>query len=58
MDSAFVESGAMTPHDAKIYLAWGNSLARTLSRLGAQSVSSRAPSLADYIAQRPDGGAK
>ncbi len=57
MDAAFVDSGAMTPHDAKIYLAWGNTLARTLSRLGAQAVASRPPSLAEYLAAKAENAA-
>jgi hypothetical protein len=57
MDAAFVDSGAMTPHDAKIYLAWGNALARTLSRLGAQSAATRGPTLAEYLATKSDAAA-
>jgi len=56
MDVAFAESGKMTVHDCRTYLAWGNTLARTLARLGAEGTPARAPTLAELMAQ-PQGAA-
>jgi hypothetical protein len=57
MDLEFAEGGgAMTAHDSRTYLAWANSLARVLNRLGIQAAPSRTPSLAELMAQ-PQGTA-
>ena len=54
MDRKFAETGAQTDHDSKTYLAWANSFARLMTRLGlegaaAQSVPTR--SIAQTIAE-------
>lgn len=36
-DAKFVEKGEMTDHDARTYLAWSNSLTRTLGELGLEA---------------------
>ena len=40
----------MTGHDAAQYLAWSNSLSRTLALLGTAPPRARAPTLADHLA--------
>jgi len=49
-------SGAFTEQDSKVYLAWANTLARTLSRLGLEPAGSSPPDpmerLAAHFAQR------
>lgn len=42
LDRKMLEAGAQTEHDSRTYLAWSNSLTRTLRELGLQ-----APDLAD-----------
>jgi len=52
MDHAFAGTSAMTLHNSRTYLAWSNSLVRTLRTLGLKSHAERPPSLADYLARR------
>jgi hypothetical protein len=59
MDRDFAAGCAQTEHDSRTYLAWSNSLTRTLRELGLKAVSERPPSLRDYLAGRaaPTSGA-
>jgi hypothetical protein len=52
MDKRFAETGAQTDHDSRCYLAWSNSLTRTLRELGVKGAAERAPTLQDYFAGR------
>lgn len=52
MDARIADAGAMTDCDSRTYLAWSNTLARTLAHLGLQAVPTKAPSLADHLAAR------
>ena len=54
MDIAFAQKAGQSAHDARQYLAWSNSLTRTLSLLGLQPTAAAAapPSLADYISAK------
>lgn len=53
LDARFADSdGEFSGHDAKQYLAWSNSLARLLQRLGLKSREPARASLADYIASQ------
>ena len=52
MDRKFAETGEQTDHDSRTYLAWSNSLTRTLRQLGMQGATERPPSLADYLSGR------
>ncbi len=56
MDIAFAQKAGQSAHDARQYLAWSNSLTRTLSLLGLQPTAAAAapPSLADFLAARSD----
>lgn len=47
-DAKFVEKGEMTDHDARTYLAWSNSLTRTLGELGLEA-STRSLSPAEAL---------
>jgi hypothetical protein len=52
MDRTFAETGAQTDHDSRTYLAWSNSLTRTLTQLGvAGATTGREPSIADLLVQ-------
>ena len=53
MDREFAETGAQTDHDSRTYLAWSNSLTRTLAQLGVESATTtaREPSIADLLIQ-------
>ena len=44
LDAKLLKNGSMTEHDSRTYLAWSNSLTRTLRELGLQ-----VPSLADPV---------
>jgi hypothetical protein len=52
MDREFAETGDMSAHASKTYLAWANSYARLLRHLGLKGVAERPPSLADHLAAR------
>ena len=47
-----IAEGGFTEHDSGVYLAWSNSLARLLARLGLQPAAAAPPSLADHLARR------
>ena len=52
MDRKFAEIGEQTDHDSRTYLAWSNSLTRTLAQLGVAGASAaREPSIADLLVQ-------
>lgn len=55
LDRKVLESGTMTEHDSRTYLAWSNSLTRTLRELGVDhSASPQDPGavLRDYMASK------
>ena len=58
MDAQAIENGGMTERDGRSYLAWSNSLTRTLRELGLKSAAPKAPSLSDYIAAKSAAKAK
>jgi hypothetical protein len=39
-------------NDTKVYLAWANTLRRTLVALGVEPAAAKTPTLADYFAGR------
>lgn len=49
LDAKALRAGAMTEHDSRTYLAWSNSLTRTLKQLGMQGAPEKPPSLSDII---------
>jgi hypothetical protein len=52
LDEASAASGeALSEHQTKVYLAWSNSLARTLKLLGLQGVPEKPPTIAELMAQ-------
>jgi hypothetical protein len=51
LDAKAMESGAMTEHDAKQYLAWSNSLSRTMKQLGYAGVPEKPPSPMELLAK-------
>jgi hypothetical protein len=52
MDAAFAERGEQSAHDARQYLAWANTLARTLSRLGLHGVKNHSSDLTAYLGSK------
>ena len=52
MDGRALEVGGMTERDSRQYLAWSNSLTRTLRELGLKAAAPKAPSLQDYLASK------
>jgi hypothetical protein len=50
LDAKATATGGMTDHSARQYLAWSNSLTRTLRQLGLKGAAERAPTLAEVIA--------
>lgn len=54
MDRRTAEGRAMTDLDSRTYLAWSNSLVRTLRELArtASATQPKPPSIADYLATR------
>jgi hypothetical protein len=52
MDRDFAAGCVQTEHDSRTYLAWSNSLTRTLRELGVKAVSERAPNLQEFLAAR------
>jgi len=52
MDRDFGEQGSISEGQSKVYLAWSNSLCRTLSLLGLKAAKAKGPSLAEYMASQ------
>jgi hypothetical protein len=48
-DARFVEKGGMSDHDSRTYLAWSNSLTRTLAQLGLQPAPSPRSTIEDHV---------
>ncbi len=52
MDAKAMEDGCLSDHASREYLAWSNSLARTLALLGLDAAKASAPSLREYLASK------
>ena len=52
MDAKAMETGAMSDHATREYLAWSNTLTRTMRQLGLKGIAEKAPSLSEIIAGR------
>ena len=52
MDRKFGQSGEMTEHDSRTYLAWSACLSRAMRDLGLKPAASAPPSLREHIAAR------
>jgi len=50
LDAKAADNGGMSDHSARQYLAWSNSLTRTLRELGLKGLAEHAPTLAEVIA--------
>jgi hypothetical protein len=50
IDGKIADGGRLTEHDARMYLAWSNSLTRCLRQLGMQAAAQKPPTLTDYLA--------
>ncbi|HEV7267354.1 MAG TPA: hypothetical protein VGN83_20965 [Falsiroseomonas sp.] len=53
LDRKIAGGGELTDHDSRVYLAWSNSLTRTLRQLGHGKTRPAPRTLADYLAARP-----
>jgi hypothetical protein len=51
-DAKALEAGGLSERDSRQYLAYSNSLSRTLTQLGLKATAAKPPSLAEHIAQR------
>ncbi len=52
LDRKALVDGAFSEHAARQYLAWSNTLARTLARLGPAVAAQRKATLADHLGAR------
>lgn len=52
LDAKAMQSGEMTEHDSRTYLAWSNSLTRTLAALGLTGKAATPQSLAEILAAK------
>jgi hypothetical protein len=52
MDAKALADGAMSEHASREYLAWSNTLTRTMKALGIKGASERTPSLKEFLAAR------
>jgi hypothetical protein len=53
---AKLDARSMTDHDHRHYLAWSNSLTRTLAHLGLKPAAERLPSFREYWTRPRDPG--
>ncbi|WP_376094602.1 hypothetical protein ACE7GA_01450 [Roseomonas sp. CCTCC AB2023176] len=51
-DDRLAEGGALTDHDSRQYLAWSNSLTRTLKALGLKGETQKPRTLRDHYADK------
>ena len=54
MDERAVQLGEFSDHASRQYLAWSNSLTRTLALLGLDATAAARPSLRDYLAGKAE----
>lgn len=52
MDAKSLAGGAMSDHASREYLAWSNTLTRTMKALGLKGAADRAPTIKDFLASR------
>jgi hypothetical protein len=54
LDERAMQDGGLSPHAVREYLAWSNSIAKLICRLGLEGCASKdhAPALSDYLAGR------
>ena len=52
LDAKVAEGGAMTEHDQRTYLAWNDTLTRTLRQLGLKGASPPRRTSPDLLAER------
>jgi hypothetical protein len=52
MDRRYAETGEMTAHDSRTYLAWANSYSRLLRQLGLKGAPAPVMTLAEHLAAR------
>ena len=50
--------GAASEHDSRTYLAWSNSLTRTLAAMGLAAAPKPVATLADHLAERREAAAR
>lgn len=52
LDRQMLDGVTMEEHTRRAYLAWHNSVSRSLRHLGLTGAPAKAPSLADYLANK------
>ena len=56
MDREAMNGTPMADHDQRAYLGWANSVSRMLRHLGLKGADGKAPTLSDYLQNRPKAG--
>ena len=56
LDRRTAEGKAFTEYDSRVYLAWSNSLARTLALIGVPAPCDKPPDIAAYLASKAAAG--
>ncbi|MDE2343423.1 MAG: hypothetical protein KGL63_08555, partial [Betaproteobacteria bacterium] len=56
MDKETFAGGAQTDRDRRTYLGWHNAVSRSLRHLGLKGADGKAPTLSDYLQNRPKAG--
>lgn len=49
LDAKIVDASGPTDHDSRTYLAWSNSLTRTLAALGLQAVTAKPKTMSELL---------
>jgi len=57
MDAKAIMEGEFSAHASKQYLAWSNSLSRTLAKIGLEAVPQVAPDMRSYLASKASAAA-
>jgi hypothetical protein len=57
IDERAMQDGGLSPHATREYLAWSNTLAKLIGRLGLHDAQEQTrPNLTDYLAMRAASG--
>ncbi len=49
LDERAMQDGGLSPHATREYLAWSNTLAKMIGRLGVRATQQKQPGLTDYL---------
>jgi hypothetical protein len=57
IDERAMQDGGLSPHAVREYLAWSNSLAKLIGRLGLEAKGPRQPTIREVLARRTEQAA-